>query len=180
MAGSTSRGTRLTALIALSGLVVWAVAGLAFFVFPTVDPVPRHADVVLVLGPPLPERLAVAERLLDDGIVGAALISVPYPSIPSDLQPLCARAHVTCFAPDPSTTRGEARMLRSEAARFGWTSAVVVTMPAHISRARTIVSRCFAGRLSMVADGEAPAGGWPYQYLYQTAATLKAWINQGC
>lgn len=167
-------------MIALAGLVVWAVAGLPFFVFPTVEPVPPHADVALVLGPPLPQRIEVAERLLDDGTVGAALISVPDQYIPWELRPLCARAHVTCFDPDPSTTRGEARMLGRDAARDGWTSAVVITMPAHVSRARTIVSRCFAGRISMVADSEPPAGGWAYQYAYQTAATVKAWLNQGC
>lgn len=167
-------------LVALGGLVVWALVGLPFFVFPATDPVPTHADVVLVLGPPLPARVAVAERLLAEGRVGTALVSVPYDRIPAAISALCARPKVICADPSPRTTRGEARMLRRYAAQDGWTSAVVTTMTAHIARARSIVSRCFSGKLSMVADAEGPYGGWPYQYAYQTAATVKSWLLPGC
>jgi hypothetical protein len=161
--------------------VVWALAGLPFFVFPAVDPVPRHADVVLVLGPPIPQRVAVAERLLKNGNVGTALVSVPYDSIPPAIAGLCARSDVICADPSPRSTRGEARMLRRYAQQRGWTSAVVTTMPAHLDRARSIVGRCFPGKLSMVADqGETRLLGLPYQYAYQTAATVKSWILAGC
>lgn len=167
--------------LAIGGLVVWILAGLPFFVDPVVDPVPRHADVVLVLGPPVPERLAVAERLLRDGTVDAALVSVPYGgAAPPEVAAFCARPAVTCADPDPRTTRGEARMLRATAEARGWRSAVVTTMPAHLARARTIVGRCFDGTLSMVADDEGPSGGIAYQYLYQTAATVKSWLLPGC
>jgi uncharacterized SAM-binding protein YcdF (DUF218 family) len=149
-------------------------------VFPTVEPLPAHADVVLVLGPPVPERVDVAERLLAERRVDIALVSVPGEQWQWDVQSLCARSDVICFRPDPSTTRGEARELRAEAASHGWTSAIVTTMPAHISRARTIVQRCFSGTLAMDPDAEGPYGGWPYQYAYQTAATVKSWILQGC
>ena len=176
----TRRLVRRIGFAGLGGLLVWALVGLPFFVFPAVDPVPEHADVVLVLGPPLPARVAVAERLLADGTVDAALVSVPYDSIPPEVAALCARPEVTCADPDPRTTRGEGRMLRRYAAERGWTSAVVTTMPAHIARARSIVRRCFSGRLSMVADAEGPSGGWPYQYAYQTAATVKSWFLPGC
>lgn len=174
------RRVRRAGFVALGGLVVWVVVGLPFFVFPTVDPVPQHADVVLVLGPPLPERVDVAERLLAEHRVDTALVSVPGPESAWDVGALCARSDVICFTPDPSTTRGEARELRTEAAVHGWTSAVVTTMPAHLARARTIVGRCFGGRLSMVADAESPYNGIAYQYVYQTAATVKSWILQGC
>jgi hypothetical protein len=176
----TMRRVRRAGFIALGGLVVWALAGLPFFVFPAVDPVPRHADVVLVLGPPVPERVAVAERLLDDGTVDAALVSVPYDSIPPGIAGLCARPSVICADPDPRTTRGEARMLRRYAQEQSWTSAVVTTTPVHIARARSIVRRCFGGRLSMVADAEPPYNGIVYQYAYQTAATVKSWFLPGC
>ncbi|MBW4042251.1 MAG: hypothetical protein HIU86_09010 [Acidobacteria bacterium] len=174
------RRVRRGGFVALGGLVVWILLGLPFFVFPHVDPVPAHADVVLVLGPPMPQRVAVAERLLAEHRVDMALVSVPGPTAQWDVGALCRRSDVICFAPDPSTTRGEARELRAEAAKHGWTSAVVTTMPAHISRARTLVERCFSGTLSMVADAEPPYGTIAYQYLYQTAATVKAWLLQGC
>lgn len=176
----TRRLVRRIGGAALGGLAVWALVGLAFFVFPAVDAVPKHADVLLVLGPPLPQRVAVAERLLDEGRVTTALVSVPYDAIPPEIASLCARSDVICADPDPRTTRGEARMLRRYAAERGWTSAVVTTMPAHIARARSIVRRCFSGTLSMVPDTEELSGGWPYQYAYQTAATVKSWFLPGC
>ncbi|WP_375388516.1 YdcF family protein, partial [uncultured Amnibacterium sp.] len=171
-----ARVARRVALGALGGLVVWALLGVPFLVLPQTGPLPRHADVVLVLGPPIPERVATAERLLDDGTVSAALVSVPYDRVPQQLEALCARTDVVCADPDPRTTRGEARLLRRYAAQRGWSSAVVVSMTAHLTRARTIVGRCFSGPITMVASGEPPSHGWVYQYLYQTAATVKSWI----
>jgi hypothetical protein len=175
-----TRTVRRLGFVALGGLVVWVLAGLPFFVFPAVDRVPKHTDVVLVLGPPLAERVAVAERLLDEGKVGAALVSVPYDQVPDSLTAFCARTAVICADPSPRSTRGEARMLQRYAVKQGWDSAVVTTMPAHIARARTIIGRCFTGRVTMVSDAEAPYGGWAYQYAYQTAATVKSWILPSC
>jgi hypothetical protein len=165
---------------ALAGLLVWFLLGLHFFVFPRVDAVPHHADVVFALGPPLKERVAVVERLLDQGRVDAALVSVPYYAGPPSSLPICHRAHVICADPSPSTTRGEGAMLHEYAKREGWSSAVVVTMTAHISRARSIIDRCFHGKVSMVESGEAPAHSWFYQYLYQTGATVKSWLLPSC
>ena len=175
-----ARFVQRVGVVSLGGLAIWALVGLRFFVFPATDPVPDHADVVLVLGPPVRERVAVAERLLAEHRVDTALVSVPGQQSQWDVTALCARSDVICFRPDPSTTRGEARELRVQTEAHGWTSAVVTTMPAHIVRARSIVGRCFGGSLSMVPDAEGPFGGWPYQYAYQTAATVKSWFLPGC
>ena len=182
MATGTARRTqvRRVGLLGLGGLLVWAIVGLPFFVFPAVDPVPRHADAVLVLGPPVHERVEVAERLLAERRVSEALVSVPYDWVPPETAALCARPRVTCFDPSPRTTRGEARALRRFAEERGWRSVVVTSMPAHLARAREIVGRCFDGRVAMVADREGPYLGWPYQYAYQTAATVKSWFLPGC
>lgn len=174
------RALRRAGGLALAGLLGWALLGLPFFVFPAADAVPNHADVVLVLGPPVPPRVAIAERLLARGTVDTALISVPYDVVPPELQAVCARPHVICADPDPRTTRGEAAMLRRYAVEHDWRSAIVTTMPAQIARARSIIAGCYPGSLSMVPDGEGPAGGWPYQYAYQTAATVKSWLLPGC
>ena len=176
----TRRSMRRAGIASLGGLLVWALVGLPFFVFPSTDPVPARADVVLVLGPPVHERVEVAERLLAEHRVGTALVSVPYDRVPPETAALCARPDVICFDPDPRTTRGEARALRRFAAEHGWRSAVVTSMPAHLTRARAIVGRCFSGRIAMVPDAEGPFGGWPYQYAYQTAATVKSWFLPGC
>ena len=174
------RRVRRSGLIALGGLLVWAIIGVPFFVYPTIDPVPKHADVAVVLGPPRWERVSVARHLLAEGRVGAVLISVPGDQRTWGLTGFCAQKVVICFDPEPRTTRGEARALGRYAAEYGWTSAVVTTMPAHISRARTIVDRCFTGKVSMVADRENRFDGLVSSYAYQSAATVKAWILQGC
>lgn len=168
------RRVRIAGAAALAGLLCYVLLGLHFFVLAPSDPLPAHADVVLVLGGPTPERLATAADLLRSGRVGTVLISTPGPAYES--LPECSEAHVICRAPVPSTTQGEARMLQAEALRHHWTSAIVTTQTAHLDRARLIVGRCFAGSISMLSSGEPPQGGWLYEYAYQTAATLKAWL----
>jgi hypothetical protein len=175
-----ARIVRRLGIAGIAGLLVWAVAGYGPIVAPRLDAVPAHADVVLVLGPPSAQRVEEAERLLDDGVAGTALVSVPYDWTPWHLVGVCARPDVICADPDPRSTRGEARMLERYADERGWRSAVVVTARAHVSRARMLVGRCFAGDVSMVATAEPPYRGWAYQYAYQTAATVKAWFLQGC
>jgi hypothetical protein len=168
------------AVAVLAALLLWFLLGLHFFVFPRVDPVPQHADVVFALGPPLKERIATVERLLKAGKVDAALISVPSYAGPPSALPICQQARVICADPSPETTQGEARMLRRYAKQHDWSSAVVVTMTAHISRAREIIDRCYSGSLAMIPSGEAPAHSWTYQFFYQTGATLKSWVRLGC
>ncbi|WP_345481902.1 ElyC/SanA/YdcF family protein [Amnibacterium soli] len=158
-------------------------ASLHYFVLPPVDDLPAHADVIFELGPPIAARSELVRRLLADGRVDAALVSVPEyarTQNPELVDELCSTSKVTCAAPEPSTTRGEARLLARYATREHWTSAVVVTQTAHVSRARMLMRRCFTGRLAVVASGEAPADGWLYQAVYQTGSTIKAWSLPGC
>lgn len=177
---SPLRTVRRIGFALLGGLLVWFLLGLYFFVFPRVDPVPAHADVAFALGPPIQQRLDTVRRLLDERRVDDVLVSVPYYAGPPSSLPICHQAHVYCAAPTPNTTRGEGRMLRQYAAEHNWRSAVVVTMTAHISRARSLVDRCFTGKVSMVESGESASYGWYYQYLYQTGATVKSWLLPGC
>ena len=178
------RRIRRAGLVALAGLLVWAVAGLPFLVFPHVDPLPHHADVAFVLGPATPQRVAIAERLLHQGRVGQVLVSTPggQRSDPGDpVRQMChAQARLSCDVPDPSTTQGEARMLQRDAASHGWRSAIIITMGSQLTRARVLVARCFTGSLTMRPSGEPPFLGWLYQYGYQTGATIKAWLHPGC
>lgn len=178
---SGRRVARRVGLVAAIAGLGYAVVGTICFVLPHSDPVPEHADVAMVLGPPLPQRQAVALDLLRRGVVDAVQISVePRGGLPDGgsetAKAVCASTpDVFCASPRPNTTQGEARMLRDAAAAQGWRSAVVVTQNAHLLRARTIVARCFTGRVSMEASGEGPTHGWPYEFAYQTAATIKAW-----
>ena len=177
---------RRAGLIAAAAGVAYILVGLPVFVFPAVEPLPAHADVAFVLGPPTAARVAAATRLQEAGIVRDVLVSTPGPdpTVYGRIAPVLLRcnseADLICRSPEPTTTRGEARLLRQEAASHHWRSAIVVTMPAHIARARMLMERCYPGSLTMASSHEAPTYGWPYQYLYQTTATVKAWLTPGC
>lgn len=176
------RRIRIGGAVALTSLVVYVLVGLPFIVFPRTDPEPKHADVAFVLGPLSEKRIALAKRLLADHRVDHMMWSATitthaqYPL----LQECWTTPGLICERPSPATTEGEGEILERQAAENGWTSAIVITQTAHITRARAIISRCFSGRLSMVESGDPPMFGWVYQYLYQTSATVKLWFNPPC
>jgi hypothetical protein len=177
-----TRRIRVGGVVALASLVGYVLVGLPFIVFPTVDDPPKHADVVFVLGPLSEQRIALAKRLLADHTVDHMMWSATitthaqYPL----LQECWTTPGLVCERPSPATTEGEGQLLQKQAAANGWTSAIVITQTAHITRARAILSRCFSGRFSMLESGDPPFGGWAYQYLYQTSATVKSWFTRPC
>ena len=179
---------RRAGLIALAAGVAYLAIAAGCFVLPASDPLPRHADVAMVLGPPTPERRATAMHLLDTGVVDAVQFSLAHDyrragTSSSFAVQLCRRdpARVRCALPVPFTTQGEGRMLRDGAVAHGWRSAVVISQNAHLRRGRTIVARCFSGPIAMRSSGERPTNGWLYQMAYQTLASIKAWIvTPGC
>ncbi len=175
------RRARTAGFAALAAGLGYVVAAVACFVLPHSDPLPAHADVAVVLGPPTLERQALAMRLLRTGRVDAVLVSLGGSVYPDPAEAaarrLCAtEPAVRCAQPVPRTTQGEARLLRAGAEAEGWRSAVVITHNAHLLRARTIVARCFSGPLTMRASGESEPHPWPYEIAYQTGASLKAWF----
>lgn len=167
-------------MAALASGIAYLALGVVIFVLPQGDPIPASADVAVVLGFPERPRLELADDLLRRGVVGSVLISAPPsrtdPTVPDAYWArLCAKTPRTiCRVARPWTTQGEARMLRTLAAQRGWSSAVVITQTAHLTRARLLFSRCFTGTLTMRPSGEAPEQGWAFQFAYQTAAGFKA------
>lgn len=172
----------IVGLIALGSLVVYALVGLPFIVFPKTGPTPEHADVVFVLGPLTAKRTALAKRLLADGTVDTMMWSAAiathadYPL----LQECRTTPGLICQTPSPTTTQGEGRILKQQAATHGWTSAIVITQTAHITRAHAILGRCFSGAITMLPSGDPPLGGWAFQYAYQTGATVNSWFDPPC
>ncbi len=153
----------------------------------TADPV----DAVIALGgaPASAER---AVDLVQRGYGRVAVISDPYqtrdvravhrlcstPAAVQDRVPVS----VTCFEPEPATTRGEARAIAELAAANGWDRVAVVTPPYHVARARYVLARCYPGELAMIAlESDVDRSQWAYEYAYQTAAFGKALLwQQGC
>ncbi len=126
--------------------------------------------------------MATAERLRADGVARAILVSVaPAPSpdgIAASEVPLCRAPDVTCETPSPFTTAGEARMLTQYARTHDARHTVVLTFTPHVARTRYIFAKCFAGDVTVVGvDEHLDLWGWVYQYLYQTAAFVKAWAE---
>jgi hypothetical protein len=180
------RHRRLTAAAVLAVVAVAAlIAGYRLYATPTTDPVSAAApaDAILALGGDV--RVAWdAYRLAEQGVAKTVVLSNPYR--PETLADLCAHppgsVPVTCFVPDPATTRGEAEELRRLVAKNGWDDVIVMTPRFHVSRARMIVRRCYQGRLAMVAaPRQYSALTWIYQFGYQTAGYAKAYlVDRGC
>lgn len=178
------RRVRRWALSALVVLVVaWFVACFVVVQHPTVNKL-TQADAVLVLGSADQGRIDEAKSILNQHLATQLVVSDPAPDDPR-VKRLCAEpipgVTITCFQPEPSTTRGEAEEIRRLADAHHWSKLIVVTSAYHVSRARLIVSRCFPGRVEMASSaGTYSLGTWAYQYVYQTAGYVKAFAHPSC
>jgi uncharacterized SAM-binding protein YcdF (DUF218 family) len=91
---------------------------------------------------------------------------------------LCGEDGVTCETPVPFTTAGEARMLSAYARAHPVRDVVVLTFTPHVARTRYILAKCYGGGVQVVGvDEHLDLWGWAYQYAYQTAAFVKAWLE---
>ena len=159
------------ALTLIAGLWLFVLIGLPLYVFPPVDEVPQ-SEAVFVLGPPSDARLALAERLRDEGLAERIVISVqPERGQTADDIALCREPGVTCEVADPFTTRGEVLMMTEQASP----SVIVITTMPHVARTRYLFGKCYPGYFSVVAaDQPATIAQWAWQYAYQSLAFVKA------
>lgn len=181
------RGVTRALVAALTGVVALGLLGLPLYVFPPVDSVPDRVDVVYVIGPATPQRMALAREIVDAGAADHLLISLSPENLArsgsierfSDCnQP---GGEVTCISPLPFTTGGEAGALARLAAERGWDSATVITFTPHVLRARTIMRACVDGSVKVLDSRErVPLDRWIYQYLYQTGAFVKLALAPDC
>ncbi|MEF2978749.1 YdcF family protein [Subtercola sp. YIM 133946] len=172
------------ALIVSVFTVALTVVTVKAFRFPDVDK-PMKTDVIFVLGPATPSRIALAEKLIHQGLSDNLMISLPDTGkVNAESLPLCYQPHfytVYCARADPFTTQGEARYLRDLSAEHGWTSATIITFTPHVTRARLILQRCFNGSLSVESDNSTLSPlEWLYEFAYQTGAMAKALASPGC
>ncbi len=168
-------------LVAIA-LTVSLAAGLPVYVRPQIDPL-RPADAILVLGGLGKARYTYGLDLAEQGWAPTVAMSLPAGRDDPNTTRLCAtsKPRVLCFAPDPPTTKGEARELRRLASQYGWRTVIVVTFRPHISRARFILEQCFEGGLVMVASpARISIPRWAAEYVYQTAGYTRAALQPGC
>lgn len=167
-------------LAAVLAVVVIAVAGLPVYVFPPQGDTDDPADLVYVIGPPTSRRVTLAESLLAAGKAPAALVSIS--SDEAEDQPdhldICDETDVTCETPAPFTTKGEALMLSQYTATHPAGRTIVITYTPHVARTRYIFAKCYPGEVTVVGvDERLSPWVWAEQYVYQTAAFIKAWAT---
>jgi uncharacterized SAM-binding protein YcdF (DUF218 family) len=165
-------------------LTAAVISALPVYVRPQIDQL-RHADAILILGGFGDGRYSYGMDLAAQGWTPNVVVSNPNGTRNLEQTEFCAaappRAHVHCFVPDPPTTKGEGRELRRLASQYGWRTVIVVTLRAHISRARFILERCFDGDLVMRASPDRISiPRWAFEYLYQTAGYARTVLQPGC
>lgn len=171
-------------LIAASLFLVVIVAGAPVYLKPQVDPL-RRADAIFVLGGAGYERYPYAIELALEGLAPQVVMSNPSGAEDIWLTDLCRsnryKFKISCFEPDPPTTKGEAQQLRELAATENWHSVIVVTFIPHISRARYILEKCYDDELIMSASpADISPAYWVWTYVYQTAGYIRAWLQPEC
>jgi hypothetical protein len=183
-----ARVVALTVVLVLGAPVAWGIWAYRVLGHPALDQ-PTPADAVVVLGPVQENgSLRTGRELVDRGLADRLLVSVtpdrrgrPGGRMCRGLGSDAGTGQVTCFVPDPATTRGEARTVAELARRNDWNTVIVVTPSYHVERARTLFRRCFAGRLELVSPPvDLGTRQWIFQAVYQSAAFVKAALEGGC
>lgn len=171
-------------IVLLCGCVFWAL-GHRLFGTDHQDPL-RHADAIIVLGGEHDGREDYGLHLAELGYATTVVISDPYDAHDPVMERVCAvrsaSFRVMCERPDPSTTRGEAMIVRRLAAEYNWHSVIVVSWRFHLVRARYIFGQCYSGTVIMRAVPRTyarPLWRWTYTYAYQFGGLAKAAVL-GC
>jgi uncharacterized SAM-binding protein YcdF (DUF218 family) len=175
------------ALLVLGALVAaWLVACAVLFVWPPAETgAPPHADAVVVLSGDH-HRLPPALALIRRGVAPVlAISSISHTPKWKAAIALCragryAGARVVCFEANPYSTQGEAEAVGRLARRDGWHSIVVVSSTFHLTRAKLLFRRCYAGRLSLVGS---PVAWWrvPGEWASETGKLLvQLTVERGC
>jgi len=157
---------------------VLVVAGLPLYVFPPAEDI-DDADLIFVIGPPNEERVAAERTLRSADVADLSLYSVTSRGrLSAEALAVCREATVTCAHIEPFTTKGEFAYLERFAHENDVERTVVLTFTPHVARTRYIAEKCFDGDVTVMAVDEGLTfGDWIYQYLYQSAAFVKAWAT---
>jgi uncharacterized SAM-binding protein YcdF (DUF218 family) len=169
----TRRRARRVAWIGAGLLsVAFAIVTARLFVWPDLQPLPKHADAIIELGGAgMRDRDRVALELARER-TATVLVQSTRRGDTSCLPPV-AGVRIMCFYANPNTTRGEARWIGATANRQHWSSVILVTTPDQAWRADLRVSRCFHGKVYN-ATANLPAWEWFRQIPYQLLASIKA------
>lgn len=157
-------------------VVVFVVANLVFFVWPSASTLQR-ADAVVVLAGGDGERLDRGLELVRAGVAPTLVASTG----PGSLCNTSQTFEVVCFDPSPATTRGEAEAIGRLAKENGWKRIVLVTSTYHMSRARLLVGRCYPGALEVApAEPDQGVGAWVGAILHEWGGLAESAVHRSC
>jgi hypothetical protein len=164
--------------IILLAAVLFTVATLELFVFPSSDQ-PTHVNgIVSFNGADEPIREALAISLAEEGYAHVLLFSQGGHAADTAC-PKVPRVAVVCFVDTSGNTRGEAQWAGRYAERHHWQSLMVVPGRDQVTRARLLTQRCFSGRVVVVPISESrPA---LFDIVHQWGGLLDSLlIHRGC
>ena len=162
-------------IIVLGVLVLAWVGATLRLVFVPVEDAAGTADAVVVLSGSKHERLDRGLELVRDGVAPVLVISGGLDPRQPRANELCREGgvgfSVSCFTPEPDSTRGEARKVGDLARERGWERVLVVTSRFHVTRARMLFDRC--------TDANVDAVGVDYSLASVPAAVVGEWVKLG-
>ncbi|WP_341394790.1 YdcF family protein [Arthrobacter sp. G119Y2] len=177
------RSVDIAVATVVSALLIWLFAAVLLFYYPQVHE-PAGADAVVVLAGAASERLPVGRDLSYQGYAGDLVLSTtdtPGNRITDMYCDYISSPAVTCFLPEPLTTRGEARAVARLAADNGWDNLIVVTSRYHLLRAETNISQCSTATLTMVpSDPDLSPGQWLGRFVEETGGLAASVLRPAC
>ena len=167
----------------VSAALIWLFAATMLFYYPQVQK-PAKADAIVVLAGAASERLPVGRDLSYQGYADDLVLSTtdtPGNRITDMYCDYISSPAVTCFFPEPLTTRGEARAVARLAADNGWDNLIVVTSSYHLLRAETNISQCTTAALTMVpSDPDLSPKQWLGRFVEETGGLAAAVLRPAC
>ena len=170
-----SHRRQLSAVAVMLVLAVFSAATARLFIWPDLEPIPRHVDAIIELGGAAQDRrdllaLELAQEHRADFLVqsttrGEAGTHRCLPAVPG--------VTILCFHADPNSTRGEAQHIAAEAARLR----LEVGDPgdhAGSGVAGPAADNALLPGDVYVATAPLPPRSWIWQIPYQWSATVKA------
>jgi uncharacterized SAM-binding protein YcdF (DUF218 family) len=105
----------------------------------------HHADAIVVFAGGNGDRLNKGLALAREGYAPNLVASTG----PDRLCNARESFSVICFSPDPNNTRGEAEAIGRLAREHRWKRLILVTSTYHVTRARLLLDRCYAGSIEV-------------------------------
>jgi uncharacterized SAM-binding protein YcdF (DUF218 family) len=166
------RSHRAMAIVAVV-VVIFIGFTARLFVWPDLN-APVHADAIVVLGGAGP-RIEEGFTLAKEGLAPLLVFSI---SRIQQCIPSTAQTTIRCFHANPLSTRGEARAIRTLAARYHLHRIILVVSTPQATRARLRVGRCYRGQILVTAVSPGGPVAWIEALAYEWGALFKALVLQ--